>query len=77
MQWRFGLVVTVGDINEVSYSMSSWFSTSWMGDHSRVAYRPTVLVCNQPPRLTQPSTSSGTGNEYRQKCGERLIPLDD
>ena len=38
-------------------------------------------VCNQPPRPTQPSTLSGTENEYRAKCGDAwqvwFIPLVD
>jgi len=29
-------------------------------------------VCNHPHRPTQPTTLSGTGNEYRPKCGDAL-----
>ena len=28
----------------------------------------TTLVCNQPPRLTQPPSLSSTANEYQPKC---------
>jgi len=31
-------------------------------------------VWTQPPRPTQPPTLSGTGNEYRPKCGNALRP---
>ena len=32
----------------------------------------TTLVCNQPPRPTQPPTLCGTGNEFRPKCSDAL-----
>jgi len=32
----------------------------------------TIWVCNQPSRLTQPSTLSGMKNEYRPQCDEAL-----
>jgi len=32
----------------------------------------TISVCNQPPRSTQPSTLSGTVNEYQTKGGDAL-----
>jgi len=31
-----------------------------------------ISVCNQPLRPTQPSTLSGTENEYLPKCGDAL-----
>jgi len=33
----------------------------------------TTLICNQPPRPTQPPSLSETGNEYRPKCGDALL----
>jgi len=68
-QWRFGVVITV-----------------WCGSKSFALRRARFLVlgrwpssdglifsvCNQPARPSQPSTLSGTGNEYRRKCGDVL-----
>jgi len=31
-----------------------------------------TVICNQPPRPTQPSTLSGMGSEYRPKCGDGI-----
>ena len=33
-----------------------------------------ILVCNHPPRWTQPSTLHGTVNEYQPKGGDALWP---
>jgi len=30
------------------------------------------LVCNQPPRPTQPPTICIMGNDYQPKCGDAL-----
>ena len=37
-----------------------------------VCRRVNHSVCNHPLRPTQPSTPSGTENEYRPKCGDAL-----
>ena len=51
----------VGRIYKVSIRMSDHLNTE------------TTLVCNQPPRPTQPTTHSETGNEQRpKKCGDAL-----
>jgi len=55
-----------------------------MGDRHQ-ADKPSQYF-TEPPRPTQPPTLSGTGNEYRPKCGDavqlgskgsRLIPYVD
>jgi len=42
-----------------------------MGDRLRAGKLPQYFT--EPPRPTQLPTLSGTGNEYRLKCGDALL----
>jgi len=53
--------LTYSTWNQVSSGMGGGFSVGQI-----------TSVCNQPPRPTQPPTISGTGTEYRPKCGDTL-----
>jgi len=54
-------------MHQQSYSTSNPVSTE-MGDRSRY----TIVVCNQPPRPTQPPTLSRLWNEYQPKCDDAV-----
>jgi len=62
------LCVTIATvlITSISYSTSTPIHTGW------VTVGCIVLICNQSPRPTQPSSLCGTENEYRPKCGDAL-----
>jgi len=57
-----------------SHPPSLKIATTHDHDIRRFVSRPkrSPSICNQPIRPTQPSTLSGTENEYRPKCGDAL-----
>jgi len=59
-------IYDVGHINEVTLRLAPLLQ-------ERITfrtYRPTVLACNQPFRLTQPIALRGTENKYRTKSSD-------
>jgi len=61
----------IGCISEVTLCQAQ-LVVGWVTVFGRSKWLHTTLVCNQPPRPTQPPALSGTGNEYRPKCGDAL-----
>jgi len=68
-QWRRGVNV-VGRINEVTLRRARLVLGWVMGDRLRRTKLPQYFI--KPPRPTQPSTLSGTGNEYQPKCSDAV-----
>jgi len=66
--WRHGVAITpLGVSTKLLYVGPGYYWDGWPSSDGQI-----TSVCNQPPRPTQPPTLSGTGNEYRPKCGDAL-----
>ena len=65
--WWRGIQVTVFGVSTKLFWCRAWLVLKW-----RTICGYTILVCNQLPRPTQPSTLGGMENEFQQKGNEAM-----